>query len=536
VHLDCELINQEEANALYNKGTESIVRTLFGAIKVKHIDAIAKLFEIANELVNSDQAELIFYPISSGNNWGYGTSLPNSLCEQAVILDLSALNKIEFINEYLGIVRIEPGVTQGQLSQYLIDKKLPFLVPVTGAGSSCSILSNALERGYGITPHQDHFMALMDLKAFLPNGQHYQSPLSQISANAGQSDLVNQTYKWNVGPYIDGLFTQSGLGIVYEATIRLKRLPPGFDSFYINYENDEDIETATKFIKETLEKFEGIVGSINLMDKLRVISMVRTNPNLATGTVLSAQQIIDIGKQESVPAWTIVGSIYGEKSIVKQVKKLIRKAAKSDADKIIFSSDIMVKSARAVFKKTPAYFLPSIQGRLGKLAAGIEIMKGTPNEVAKSLCYWRSPMPNQSPTVKDPAKDKCGLLWYAPLIPMSPQSVIAFTKHVRTVCRKHGIDPLITFTNLRHDLIDSTVPVLFDQTNDDAIKKAHACLAELVEEGIPQGFIPYRLNIEQQLKWFDGSLESDQIMQKIYEVFDIHGINQIGRYGKVKKC
>ena len=65
VHLDCELINQEEANALYNKGTESIMRTLFGAIKVKHIDAIAKLFEIANELVNSDQAELIFYPISS---------------------------------------------------------------------------------------------------------------------------------------------------------------------------------------------------------------------------------------------------------------------------------------------------------------------------------------------------------------------------------------------------------------------------------------------------------------------------------------
>lgn len=528
----CEVFNQLQANTLYNKGTESISRNLYGAIKVQKIEVVSNLFKLANKLATCEQKKIVFYPMSTGNNWGYGTSLPNSPSENSVILDLSLMNNIEMVNEYLGLVRIEPGVTQGQLSDYFEKNNLPFMVPVTGAGASCSILANALERGYGITPHQDHFAALTDLKAVLPNGQHYQSPLSQLSSEAGQADLVNQTYKWNVGPYLDGLFTQSGLGVVYQATIRLKRIPAGFDSFYIDYKNDEDVRVAIEFIKSTLERFEGIVGSINLMDRLRIISMLKPNPNKDTGNVLSSEQIETITKKEMVAAWTIVGSIYGEPSVVKQVKNLIIKAAKPHAHHIIFSGDVKIKIAKSVFGKMPAWFLPAIQDKLKSLAASIEIMRGKPNEIAKPLCYWRTTVPEQQSIIKDPAKDKCGLLWYAPLIPMSPDSVSRYTQHVRTVCRKHNIDPLITFTNLRHDLIDSTIPILFNQSSNLSVSNAHACLDELVTEGITLGYIPYRLNIDQQLRWFDGHLQSDQIMQRIYKAFDENGISQIGRYGK----
>ena len=93
----------------------------------------------------------------------------------------------------------------------LINKQnnLPFLVPVTGAGPSCSLLGNALERGYGITPHSDHFAAVTALRAVLPSGEIYQSAI----AEAGGKD-VDYAYKWGVGPYLDGIFTQSSLGIV----------------------------------------------------------------------------------------------------------------------------------------------------------------------------------------------------------------------------------------------------------------------------------------------------------------------------------
>ena len=268
------------------------------------------------------------------------------------------------------------------------------------------------------------------------------------------------------------------------------------------------------------------------MDRLRIISMMKPNPNKDTGNILSSEQIQTITKKEMVSAWTIVGSVYGEPSVVKEVKKLIIKAAKPHAHHIIFSGDLKIKIAKSVFSKMPAWFLPAIQDKLRSLSASIEIMRGKPNEIAKPLCYWRTAVPERPSLIKDPAKDKCGLLWYAPLIPMSAASVSRFAEHVRTVCRKHNIDPLITFTNLRHDLIDSTVPILFNQASEQSVSNAHACLDELVAEGISLGYIPYRLNIEQQLRWFDGRLESDQVMQKIYKAFDENGISQIGRYGK----
>ena len=132
----CEVFNQGQANALYNKGTESIARNLYGAIKVEKIEVVSHLFQLANTLATDEQNKIVFYPMSTGNNWGYGTSLPNSSSVNAVILDLSLLNRIEMVNEYLGVVRIEPGVTQGQLSDYFEANNLPFMVPVTAAAWS----------------------------------------------------------------------------------------------------------------------------------------------------------------------------------------------------------------------------------------------------------------------------------------------------------------------------------------------------------------------------------------------------------------
>ena len=78
------------------------------------------------------------------------------------------------------MVTVQPGVTQGALREYLDRHDLPFLVPVTGAGPTCSILGNALERGYGITPYADHFASLMSVNAVLADGTQYRSPLSEM--------------------------------------------------------------------------------------------------------------------------------------------------------------------------------------------------------------------------------------------------------------------------------------------------------------------------------------------------------------------
>src|SRR5579872_2052861 len=61
------------------------------------------------------------YPISSGKNWGYGSSVP--VTTSNVVLDLGRMNQIVDFSEELAYVTVEPGVTQGQLHGFLQARK-----------------------------------------------------------------------------------------------------------------------------------------------------------------------------------------------------------------------------------------------------------------------------------------------------------------------------------------------------------------------------------------------------------------------------
>ena len=84
------------------------------------------------------------YPISTGRNWGYGDACAASAGQ--VIVDLSGMNRIREVDARLAYVVIEPGVTQQQLSQYLLSEDLPLWMDSTGAGPDTSLLGNILER------------------------------------------------------------------------------------------------------------------------------------------------------------------------------------------------------------------------------------------------------------------------------------------------------------------------------------------------------------------------------------------------------
>jgi len=471
-------------------------------VQVSNRNQISELLKLANE------NDFIVHPVSSAKNWGYG-SVSRSDGRKLVVLDLSNLTAIKEIDKSLGLIAVEPGVTQHMLREYLDKNNWPYMVPVTGAGPTCSILSNALERGYGITAYTDHFAAVTSLKGFLPHPdlceKEYCSAVASLDDS--KSQVIDHTFKWGLGPYLDGLFTQSNMAVITEATIRLAQIPEAFSSFYVRCFDAKSLPKAVEFIKNTLRDFEGSVVAINLMDKRRVLSMMAENPNGADAhQVMSDEQLEKLSKQYDVPEWTIVGSIAGQPDVVKAVKKSIKKRA-SFGDQILFSDSLLLKIAKFVSSRFSFGPLPMIRKALGSLDEASEIMLGTPNQVALPLAYWRNPVvtPDKSKTLH-PANDECGLLWYAPLVHMNADEIKKYVDFIRTTTPKFGIEPLITFTNLRYDCIDSTVPIIFNRNNEEAVAKAKACLQELYTIGREQGFVPYRMNIEQQ-----GQLEASHI-------------------------
>ena len=503
------LSNDETCLASYLKGTEGLQcfndkqRFLLAVITITQCNEVKILLDLANNYASDETLKFSLYPVSTGNNWGYGTSQPSGSSKRIILLDLSQLTDISFFDDELGLVTLAPGVTQQQLSDYLISLGDKYMVPVTGAGPDCSILANALERGYGITPYTDHFSAVNSIQGYWGNGRAYQSAVNELDQS--QDKLVDKTFKWGLGPYLDGLFTQSNFGIVTQMTIRLAKKKPAFTSFFVQIDDDALLEKVIPLIRQILQSYEGIVGSINLMDKRRILSMFAKNPNgSATHQVMNDNDISKLVKTQQVPSWTVVGSIYGSKNVVKAVKSEINTLFKQLPCKRVYSNSPTIVIANKVVDLLPSWLikvvplLTVVSEQLNSFNKGKEIMLGKPNKVALKLAYWRHKEADSfTKESLSPGQDGCGLLWYAPLITMKADKMREFVNFVRDTCPKFNIEPFITFTNLRHDCVDSTIPIVFDLSNPAAIKDAHDCLKELVTEGLKKGFVPYRLNIDQ---------------------------------------
>jgi 4-cresol dehydrogenase (hydroxylating) len=523
------LIDAIEATECYGKTTFSTPINIDCAIVVNKEITIGKVLKLANAL------KFNLYPVGTNKNWGYG-SFNVSSGRSNVILDLGQLCKITATDKELGLVTLGPGVTQQQLYDFLVENNWEYMVPVTGAGPNAGIVSNALERGYGITPHNDHFYACTALKAFIPHPEYcehqYESAISGFDKSA--TDFIDKSYKWGLGPYIDGLFTQSNLGIVSEMTIRLAPKPEQFSAFYLRVFNEEQFEETVALVKDILKNYAGIVGSINLMDRRRLISITTENPNgFESNDLMSEQQVKDIANKNQLPYWLVVGSVYGDTEVVKATKKAFKRKAKAIGP-VLFSDSKRIKIATHVLKLMPKVAVVKKIGlQLASLQEGTDIMLGIPNQVALPLPYWRNPKvrPNKNKELS-PAKDNCGLLWYAPLIRMTASSLDTFVRFVRETTPKYGIEPLITFTNLKHDCVDSTVPIVFDLHQPEQIKNAHACLNELIQKGADYGFVPYRLDVKQQENLNEKHMFW-QTTNVIKEAFDPNRVLSPGRYNPV---
>lgn len=520
----------EQAHAFYGANTIAVERELAGAFVVKPVlGSEGEQTEVSNirhiiRLANHYKIPL--YTISTGQNWGYGSSAPAAATLRCFILDLSLLKRIE-LNVELGIARLQPGVTQQDLRDYLDSTNVELMVPVTGAGPTCSIVGNALERGYGITPHADHFGAVTSLTAVLSDGSLYQSAIASLDTTA--QGVVDTTYKWGLGPYLDGLFTQSNLGVVTSLSLKLAHLPAVVESFYLFCAKETDLELVLPIVRQVLKEFSGIVGSINIMDSRRMLSMMVPS---ADELSLCVETTLERLKQQyRVSQWTCMGSLYGNPKVVKAVKKEIKRQLKGKAciERSLFISAKAVLLASKLLAYLPANVLTNPRRQLATLQKSTQIMRGVPNEVALPLAYWRNRTQPASEGL-NPAKDNCGLLWYAPLVPITQEKVREFVSMVRSICLKHNIEPLITMTALQHDCIDSTVPLLFDRSDNAAVKAAKACLDELFTTGCQLGFVPYRLNIEQQNTRLDPQSPHWSLVSKIKHVMDPHNILAPGRY------
>jgi len=495
-----KIITATEDLKRYHINTMGIHRQILAAIQVTKSNQITEILRVANKHMVS------IYPISTGNNWGYGSA--NPVKNNSIILDLSNLNQILNFDDELGYVTLEPGVTQKMLFDYFKKKKVSYLVPTTGAGPNCSILGNAIERGYGITPFSDHFASLISLEAILPDGSLYKSPLSDFKATE-----VAEIFKYGIGPYLDGIFTQSNFGIVTKITIALAKKTEHTEIFMFSIKETKELSKTINIIREIKQELGSIVGGVNLMNRERMKAMF--------GDKHQNKSII----------WTCVGGLYGPIEIIKQAKRIIKRKLDNLSSSVVFLNRKKITRLKKILPNYINKYFFGIPERIEAMDNFLKILDGVPSEMALALAYSKS---KKTPSLNgntNPAIDDCGLIWFSPLLPIRPNTVEVFVKKIISICKKHKIDPLITLTTISNHCFDSTIPILYKKDNIDDKKNAQSCYDELFRECRNMGLMPYRLNIDSMKIYNDEhDLTSVKLIDKIKNAIDVNQVLAPGRY------
>ena len=410
------------------------------------------------------------YTFSTGHNWGYGAALPVE--EDCVLVDLSRMNRIVEMDPELGLITLQPGVTQGQLSEYLKSSNLDFFVPTTGAGPSASLVGNALERGFGITPEEDHFGAVRSLRAVLPDGTVYESALASLGL-----PMAECSWKWGIGPYLDGLFSQANFGIVTAMTIALRRRPEHIEVYIFTLQDEARFAELACRCRDVVARLHGVAGGIKFMNRAQY------------GLTLDTAEL-GMGLSAAF-SWIGFGVLHCPKSMAAAARSEIRAALKPWLSQLIFLNQNRVRMFRRIARWAPGRLRDKLARQVRQAEDILQIVRGEPRSLELRLVYQFVPIPPGGP--KDPVREGVGIIWYAPIIPLKAETISRMVAAIQETLRRFEFPEAVSLTTVNERCAMGVIPIIYKRPADAA--KAHACFDALWDRGREVGCFPYRVNI-----------------------------------------
>jgi 4-cresol dehydrogenase (hydroxylating) len=446
--------------------------------------------EVARLAAIAGAHHIAIYPVSTGKNWGYGDAC--AVGAGQVVLDLSRMNRIVQVDPELAYAVIEPGVTQRQLSDFLREQRTGLWCDCTGAGPDTSFVGNILERGFGHSPYGNRLQHVAGMQVVLANGEVLDTGFGHYP-NARTTHL----FPYGIGPFLDGLFTQSNFGIVTRIGIWLMPQAACVNHFLCSVARHADIAAVVDALRPL--RMDGTLRSIvHIGNDLRVLSGGRVFPQAAAPGRSSLPEGVraQLGAMAGVGAWTVSGALYGSEEQVAAARKALRRALKPTAGRPVFITERKLRLARflgQVLGYTAAGKRLRAKAALGESLFAMN--RGIPNGRFLAGAYWRrrGGLPVAFPHNADPARDNCGMLWVSPVLPLRGGDLLALYALAEPVFREFGFDLFATFSMINERSLGGVLTVAYDKEDPGEVERAHGCYKEVFRRVMEAGYIPYRV-------------------------------------------
>ncbi|MBW7907321.1 MAG: FAD-binding protein [Kiritimatiellae bacterium] len=460
------------------------------------------------------------YPYSRGCNWGLGSRLP--VRDGACLVDLSRMNRIREVNARHRYAVVEPGVTQQQLYEYIVQNRLPLMINVIGAGGGTSMLGNALERGIGY--FSSRAGTLSGMEVVLGNGTLLRTGFGDESASA-----LTHIYKHGVGPGLDGLFYQSNFGIVTAAGIELLPQQPCRCSVIAK------IRDAAR-----LPELVNILGDLRRRDVIRMVTHIgnvnRTFDTLAPlvyeqlGPNRTREQAEALLAQEGFGPWSAVSSVAGEPEEVRHAVGMIRRALRGVASVAVLDDARLAKISRLLRFFS---FLPAARRKASVLRAVMPVYglsQGIPTDEPLKALYWGAGLEPPSDAVVNPDWSEAGYLYVLPLFPLDGAVAGAVAAEAERRAAARGFKPAMTFNIMDERCLELVLSISFPRSQPERAQSAQAFADEILDVYAARGFRAYRVGVHQMGRVVRAGDPFWETARAIKRTLDPHDIIAPGRY------
>lgn len=453
----------------YSKTTLPHGTTPLGVIRPGRTKEVVEAVKIA------DRFGIKLHTISRGKNWGYGDACAPT--DGQVIVDLGRMNRIREVNVELGYAVIEPGVTQGQMYEYLVENKLQLLLDVTGAGPEASIVGNLLQRGFGHTPYGDRFRHTSGLEVVLSDGRLVNTGFGQYE-NAKAANV----FPWGVGPWIDGLFTQSNLGIVTSACIWLMPKPEVIEGFALKIDNDDQLGGVLDTLRR-LRMGGTIRSTVHVANDLRVLSSRMRYPWERAGgkAPLPVELRRELRAEHGLGAWNVLGASYGTQTEVRAMREVIRKAFRPITRAYFFRRKTLDRARSVIDYVKWTNSGQRLASATAAAGSAFDLLEGIPTPQHLEGAFWRHH--GDSSDLRD-----AGLIWISPVLPLHGESAREVLSIVKPIFEEYGFEPLITMSAVTERALCCLVTIHLAEDTPTDVSQAQAFAVKLQQRLARAGY------------------------------------------------
>ncbi|CDL83628.1 FAD-binding oxidoreductase [Xenorhabdus szentirmaii] len=447
--------------------------SLFTPKKVSTIVRPGSINEIIQivDIMNKNNSKLGLHIVSSGYNWGLGSKEPVN--EDAIIVILDRLTNIRDINIEDGWAIIEPGVTQLNLANLLKDSSR--MLNVTASSGHTSVIGNILERGVGLRHQRTN--DLLGLEVITPDGE---------KITVGWWPHTERKTAFNTfghGPSLLHLYTQSNLGIVTGAVVRLLPRPQTQTVLHLHFPRKKLLDAVNLFRDWYAQ--EMVSGVLKIYDTVSTESYGGSGDEHLTLICVS-------GNPKKVEA--IVSILFEEAKNSGIFTKLIH-SNEISSDR----NDFVLQVVEHAYAGDPSWNEHMLRAATGQNAKEVDSKGG-------------------------------GWIFFLAFIPFKGETITEALSIIDDISKKMGVKIGTTVNALSSDVIDLVISIKFPPVKDQ-ISKSHETLDLIYEHFTYKGFYPYRLDINHTnfIEHYYSQTER-AVNKKLKNMLDPNGIISTGRY------